>query len=90
MEINTIVNFQYEIVFAQNNDKEYLNEKYKKSFDIFMLGMTLLHVIFLLKDTLDYKQTQFYIVLIKKFISLLTPVKDAKEALQITKEYFGL
>jgi len=85
IKINSIINDEYDLVLARNRDKEYLKEKYKKSFDIFMLGMTILHVLFLMKDTVIIEN---YLSLVIKFVSLTNPVKDASEALDIAKEHF--
>jgi len=85
IKINKIINDEYDMVLSRNNDKEYLKEKYKKSFDIFMLGMTILHVLFLMKDTIKIEN---YLSLVIKFVSLTDPVTDAKTALDITNRHF--
>ena len=82
--INKKINKEIDIVLSENKDKEFLNEKYKKSYDVFMLGMTIVHAM----HQLDMGMlTGNYISIIRKFVSLVDPVKDAKEALEIAKSY---
>lgn len=85
IKINKIINDEYDIVLSGNNDKQYLKEKYKKSFDVFMLGMTILHSLFLMKDTIKIEN---YLSLVIKFVSLTDPVTDAKSALDIANKHF--
>jgi serine/threonine protein kinase len=85
IRINKIIKDEYDIVISKNYSKEFLYEKYKKSFDVFMLGMTIVHVMFILKDTI---QIENYLSLVIKFVSLTNPVNDANEALEITKKHF--
>jgi hypothetical protein len=52
--------------------------------DVFMLGMAIVHVMFQLNISI---LTDNYLTIIRKFVSLVDPVKDAKEALEIAKRY---
>ena len=85
IRINKIIKDEYDIILAKNYSKEFLYEKYKKSFDVFMLGMTIVHAMFILKDTI---QIENYLSLVIKFVSLTNPVNDATEALEKTKKHF--
>jgi len=49
-----------------------------------MLGMTIVHAMFQLNISI---LTDNYLTIIRKFVSLVDPVKDAKEALEIAKTY---
>jgi serine/threonine protein kinase len=82
--VNGEINKEIDIVLSENKNKEFLNEKYKKSYDVFMLGMTIVHAMFQLNISI---LTGNYISIIRKFVSLVDPVKDAKEALEIAKRY---
>jgi hypothetical protein len=62
--------------------KEKLMPKYKKTFDIFMAGMTFLQLIH--KFGLSYKK---YKPLIEALTSLENPISDPAEALRIIKGY---
>jgi len=73
---------EYDEVLKMTPDKDTLALKYAYSFDIFMLGMTMLHAVH--KYKLDFDK---YKGLIFKFTSLKDPVKNAIEALRIVKEF---
>jgi serine/threonine protein kinase len=83
--INRDINIEVDIILSQNKDKKTLNEIYKNSYDIFMLGMTIVHAMHQLHYDIFLGD---YIILIRKFVSLTNPVKDAKEALEIAIEHF--
>lgn len=69
------INSEFDSVIATNPDKTELAIKYAYSFDIFMLGMTILHAVYKYKLSFEkYKAT------ILKFTSLKEPVKNAIEA----------
>lgn len=65
-----------------SSQKEKLMQKYKKTFDIFMAGMTFLQIIH--KFGLNYKK---YKPLIEALTSLENPISDPAEALRLIKEY---
>jgi hypothetical protein len=71
---------EYNQVIKEETDKDNLMSKYLYSFDIFMLGMTILHAIY--KYDLNYLK---YRPLIDKFTSLSDPVKNAIEALRLAE-----
>ena len=83
-EIYTSVNNEFEVVTSTIQDKETLFKVYKDTFDVFMVGMTLVHAIHRFK--LD---EQKYVPLAKKLISLINPIHDATEALRMTKKYIS-
>jgi len=83
--INYNINEEVDKILSSNKNKKSLNETYKKSYDVFMLGMTIIHAMFILKYNVFYNE---YIILIRKFVSLIDPVKDPKEALEIAKNHF--
>jgi serine/threonine protein kinase len=69
------VSAEFHIVLASEKDREKLHYKYMYSFDIFMLGMTILHAVF--KYKLDYAK---YAAIIDKFTSLTDPLRNAFDA----------
>ena len=73
---------EYDIVLKTGVDRDSLALKYAYSFDVFMLGMTMLHAVY--KYKLDFDK---YKGLIFKFTSLKDPVKNAIEASRIVKEF---
>ena len=74
---------EYDEVVKATPDRSELSAKYAYSFDVFMLGMTMLHAVHRYKLDFD-----IYKVPIMKFISLKDPVKNAIEASQLIKTYF--
>lgn len=66
---------EYNTVTADTPDRDELHAKYLYSFDVFMLGVTMLHAVH--KYNLDAAK---YLPIINKFTSLLEPVKNAIEA----------
>jgi serine/threonine protein kinase len=69
------ISAEFHTVLKSEKDTEKLHNKYMYSFDIFMLGMTVLHAVF--KYKLDYAT---YAPIIDKFTSLTDPVRNAFEA----------
>jgi len=69
-------------VLGRSQEKEKLMQKYKKTFDIFMAGMTFLQIIH--KFGLSYKK---YKPLIEALTSLEKPISDPVEALRLIKGY---
>lgn len=67
------------IIQMKGNKKEMLN-KYKFTFDIYMFGITILHIIN--KYKLNYIK---YKPIIDKFTSIINPIKNAKNALKYVK-----
>jgi serine/threonine protein kinase len=81
-KIYKTVNSEFETVVTINPDKKKLFKMYKNTFDIFMVGMTLIHAIH------RYKLNQHkYLPLAKQLISITNPIHDAKEALNAAKFY---
>jgi len=72
---NDRISAEFHIVLASEKDTEKLHYKYMYSFDIFMLGMTILHAVF--KYKLDYAK---YAAIIDKFTSLTDPLRNAFDA----------
>lgn len=80
-QVTTNINKEFDEIIGTNPDKDNLSSTYAYSFDIFMLGMTILHSVY--KYKLDFDK---YSSIIFKFTSLKEPVKNAIEALQFVKE----
>ena len=77
-EVSSTIFKEFDEIVKTNPDKSDLALKYAYSFDIFMLGMTILYSVYKYKLPYEkYKDT------ILKFTSLRDPVKNAIEALQI-------
>ena len=68
---------EFHTVLSVQPDRVALRSKYLYSFDVFMLGMTILHAVF--KYKLDYVK---YKPIIDKFTSLIDPVHNAFAALE--------
>jgi hypothetical protein len=66
---------EYNTVTEATPDRETLARKYRYTFDVFMLGMTMLHAVYKYRLSEDR-----YLPVINKFTSLLDPVKNAIEA----------
>lgn len=73
---------EFKSIVSSKPDRYELNKKYKRNFDIFMLGMTMLHAVY--KFNLKYERYQ---ELIDHMTSLTHPWTSAKEALTYTKKY---
>ena len=80
-EVASNINKEFDQVVKGNSDKDNLSTTYAYSFDVFMLGMTILHSVY--KYKLDFNK---YRSIILKFTSLNEPVKNAIEALQFAKD----
>lgn len=78
--INNRIVEQFNKLLAETSDKAVLKERFKNSFDIFMLGMTILHATHMYN--LPFSR---YEILIRIFVSLRNPVENAKRALSIAK-----
>ena len=74
LTVSRIIN-EFDAVIKANPDRAYLFTKYAYSFDIFMLGMAILHCVY--KYKLDFEK---YKAVIFKFTSLKNPVRNAIEA----------
>ena len=81
-EIYTKINNEFEFVITAIPDKKKLFRMYKNTFDIFMVGITLIHAIYRYK--LEKKK---YMPLAEKLFSIINPIRDAKEALHIARTY---
>jgi hypothetical protein len=69
---------EYNTITETTPDRDTLAKKYRYTFDVFMLGMTMLHAVF------KYRLSeQIYLPIINKFTSLLDPVKNAFEAKEL-------
>jgi len=66
----------------ENVDYEILYNKYKKTFDVFMLGMTLLHALYMNGNPLVYKK---YKLIVNKFLAISNPLPNAEAALEYAK-----
>jgi hypothetical protein len=75
------ISSEFDSVIAENSDKSDLAIKYAYSFDIFMLGMTILHAVY--KYKLNYEK---YRSIILKFTSLKEPVRNAIDALNFVTD----
>jgi len=73
---------EFKSIVSSKPDLHELNKKYKRNFDVFMLGMTMLHAVY--KFNLKYERYQ---ELIGRMTSLTHPWTSAKEALNYTKKY---
>jgi serine/threonine protein kinase len=73
---------EFKTVINKNSDRKELMKIYKKSFDIFMLGMTFLYKVYEFK--LDYEK---YKPLIEAMTSLVDPISDPAVAIKLVKEY---
>lgn len=69
---------EYNEITDEIKDKKGLAKKYVYTFDIFMLGMTMLHAVFKFGLEIDK-----FMPVIDKFTSLINPVKNAFEAKEI-------
>jgi hypothetical protein len=69
---------EYNELTDKINDRNILAKKYTYTFDIFMLGMTMLHAIFKFGLEIDR-----FMPLINRFTSLTNPVKNAFEAKEL-------
>ena len=73
---------EYNTVTEATQDREKLAKKYLYTFDVFMLGMTMLHAVY------KYRlPEQTYMPIINKFTSLLDPVKNAIEAKELLRTH---
>ena len=73
---------EYNTVTEATPDRTTLAKKYRYTFDIFMLGMTMLHAVY------KYRlSTETYMPIINKFTSLLDPVKNAIEAKEFLRSH---
>jgi len=81
--VNRILH-EFDAELKTNPDREHLLTKYAYSFDIFMLGMTILHCVY--KYELDFEK---YKAVIFKFTSLRHPVKNAIEAKQFFQSNYN-
>lgn len=73
---------EYNTVTEATSDRTILTKKYRYTFDVFMLGMTMLHAVY------KYRlSAETYIPIINKFTSLLDPVKNAIEAKEILRTH---
>ena len=79
---NKAINNEVDIILQTVPETDKLLELYKKTFDVFMVGMTLIHAIYKFK-----LNEEKYLPLAKKLISIINPVKDAEEALKFAKDY---
>jgi serine/threonine protein kinase len=75
-ELNNNIMSEFKIVMARKLSRTELFEKYKDTFDLFMIGMTLFYLIY---DKPEYHKK--YIPIIYKLTSMIDPFKNAKEAL---------
>jgi hypothetical protein len=73
------------IIYKEEHKQGFDSSLNKNSYDIFMLGMTIVHAMHQLHYDIFLGD---YIILIRKFVSLTNPVKDAKEALEIAIDHF--
>jgi hypothetical protein len=80
-EVDAVISREFDSVIGENSDKANLAIKYAYSFDIFMLGMTILHAVY--KYKLQYEK---YRAIILKFTSLKDPVRNAIEALSFVTQ----
>ena len=71
---------EIKIIIKINENKKKLLNRYKFTFDIFMFGIAILHLIN--KHNLNYNK---YKPIIDKFTSLIDPVENAQDALKYTK-----
>ena len=71
---------ELKIIIKMNENKKKLLNKYKFTFDIFMFGITILHIVN--KYKLNYNK---YKPIIDKFTSLINPVENAQDALKYSK-----
>jgi serine/threonine protein kinase len=78
--INNRIVEQFTKLLAETSDKVVLHERFKNSFDIFMLGMAVLHATHMYN--LPFSR---YEILIRIFVSLRNPVENATTALSIAK-----
>lgn len=79
--INERIIEQFTALLSETTDKHALNERFKYSYDIFMLGMTILHA------THEYNiPFDKYSLLIRLFTSIRNPITSAELALTITKD----
>lgn len=76
-EKNKQIVAEFNEIVAGSPDIHVLRNKYKRNFDVFMVGMTMLHSVF--RYNLDYDK---YKPLIDKLTSLKHPLTSAKEALR--------
>jgi serine/threonine protein kinase len=81
-EIYNTINAEIDTVLNTVKDSKTLLKMYRKTFDIFMVGMTLIHAVYTYK--LDEHK---YIPLAKKLISIKNPIQSAEKALQTVKTY---
>jgi serine/threonine protein kinase len=73
---------EYNTVTEATPDRTTLAKKYRYTFDIFMLGMTMLHAVY------KYRlSAEMYLPIINKFTSLLDPVKNAIEAKEFLRTH---
>jgi tRNA A-37 threonylcarbamoyl transferase component Bud32 len=77
-EVHRRILSEFQTVMARGLSREALFEEYKNTFDVFMLGMTLLYLIHN-KHDLHAK----YVPILYKLVSLTDPPKNAKEALSL-------
>lgn len=73
---------ELDMVISKNSDRAKLLDEYKKSFDIFMVGMTFLHMIY--KYKLNYTK---YKPLVERLTSLLDPITDPDVAINEVNKY---
>jgi len=73
---------EFKTVIDKNSDRKSLMKIYKKSFDIFMLGMTFLYKVYQFK--LDYEK---YKPLIEAMSSVVDPISDPAVAAKLVKKY---
>ena len=81
IELIKKVRDEFKIIVQMKNNKKYLLNKYKFTFDIYMFGITILHIVNKYKlNYIKYKR------IIDKFTSLINPVKNAQDALKYVKK----
>lgn len=73
---------ELDTVLIENSNRNFLMNKYKDTFDVFALGMTILYGI--IQHKLDYVK---YRILVQRLTSLKDPM-NAKEALAFSKKFF--
>jgi len=78
--INNRIIEQFTKLLAETSSKAVLHERFKNSFDVFMLGMAVLHATHMYN--LPFSR---YEILIRIFVSLRNPVENAERALIIAK-----
>jgi serine/threonine protein kinase len=79
--INDRIVEQFTALLAETTDKHALNDRFKYSYDVFMLGMSILHATYIYDIPFDK-----YSLLVRIFTSIRNPIKSAEIALTIAKD----